>query len=264
MVRLVIDGHAINGESGTSLLQAWVAAGLPLVGNVGCMGQGVCGACRVLVRRPNERLAQTGLACETLVEEGMQVAFINISRQRRPHSYDLHALGDSWDAIARIDEIFPEATRCRHCGGCDAACPKGIEVEKMVNLAAVGQTLAAAELFDDCVQCNLCVAACPEHIDPAHLGQLVRRMTASMTLRPSDLIMRLHELEAGEQTIDLDSPGTLPQVSDDADVETADLETADVETADLETADLETAVVETAEIENADVENAQIENEEVQ
>lgn len=40
-VRLVIDGHAIDGEPETSLLQAWVAAGLPLTENVGCMGQGV-------------------------------------------------------------------------------------------------------------------------------------------------------------------------------------------------------------------------------
>lgn len=216
-VRLVIDGHPIDGEPGTSLLQAWVAAGLPLTENVGCMGQGVCGACRVLVRRSGERLAQTGLACETLVEDGMQVAFINLSRGSRPHPYDLHSLGDSWDAIARIDELFPEAKRCRHCGGCDSACPKGIQVEQMVNLAAVGQTYAAAELFDDCVQCNLCVAACPEHIDPAHLGQLVRRMTAAMTLRPSDLIMRLHELEAGQQPIDLDAPGALPPVPDGRD-----------------------------------------------
>lgn len=216
-VRLVIDGHLIDGEPGTSLLQAWVAAGLPLTENVGCMGQGVCGACRVLVRREGERLARTGLACETLVEDGMQVAFINLSRGSRPHAYNLQALGDSWDAIGRIDEFFPEAKRCRHCSGCDSACPKGIQVEAMVNLAAVGQTYAAAELFDGCVQCNLCVAACPEHIDPSHLGQFVRRMTASMTLRPSDLIMRLHEIEAGEQVIDIEATGEFPPAEDDED-----------------------------------------------
>ncbi len=186
------------------------------------MGQGVCGACRVLVRRSGQRLAGTGLACETLVEDGMQVAFINLSRGSRPHPYDLNALGDSWDGIARIDELFPEAQRCRHCGGCDAACPKGIQVEQMVNPAAVGQTYAAAELFDDCVQCNLCVAACPAYIDPAHLGQLVRRMTASMTLRPSDMIMRLHELEAGEQRIDLNAPGALPPLRDAEDAQAED------------------------------------------
>jgi succinate dehydrogenase/fumarate reductase-like Fe-S protein len=206
-VRLVFDGHAIEARAGTSLLQAWLAAGLPLTENVGCLGQGVCGACRVLVQRPGERLAGTALACEMQVEEGLQVAFVDHFPARRPHAYDLHALNDSWTAIDRLDEIFPEAKHCRHCNGCDRACPKGIEVQRTVNLAAVGQVFAAAELFDHCVMCNLCVAACPEHIDPAHLGQFVRRLSASLTLRPSDLITRLLEIGDGRQSIDPDAPG---------------------------------------------------------
>ncbi len=209
-VSLTFDGHAIRTTKGVSLLQAWTKAGLPLTENVGCMGQGVCGACRVLVRRPDERLASTALACEMLAEEGMQVSFIDHFPARRSHSYDLRALTDSWTAIEQIDVVFPEAKHCRHCSGCDTACPKGIEVERMVNLAAIGQAAAAAALFDDCVLCNLCVAACPEHIDPAHLGQFVRRVQASLTLRPSDLIMRLHEIEDGRQRIDLDAPGANP------------------------------------------------------
>lgn len=209
-LHLDFDGHAIEAMPGTSLLQAWTAAGLSLTENVGCMGQGVCGACRVLVRRPGQRLASTALACEMLAEEGMQVSFIDHFPARRPHAYDLHALTDSWTAIDQIDAVFPEAKHCRHCNGCDRACPKGIEVQRMVNLAAVGQANAAAELFDHCVLCNLCVAACPEHIDPAHLGQFVRRMNASLTLRPSDLIMRLHEIEDGRQPIDFDAPGANP------------------------------------------------------
>ena len=56
-LHLQFDGHAIEAVPGTSLLQAWTAAGLTLTENVGCMGQGVCGACRVLVRRPGQRLA---------------------------------------------------------------------------------------------------------------------------------------------------------------------------------------------------------------
>ncbi len=209
-VHLTFDGHSIQAAGSISLLQAWIKAGLPLTENVGCMGQGVCGACRVLVRRRGERLAGTALACETLVEDGMQVAFIDHFPARRPHVYDLHALTDSWAAIDQIDVVFPEAKHCRHCSGCDRACPKNIEVQHMVNLAAQGQTAAAGALFDDCVLCNLCVAACPEHIDPAHLGQFVRRLNASLTLRPADLIIRLHEIEAGGQPIDLNTAGANP------------------------------------------------------
>lgn len=215
-VGLTFDGHAIRAGAGVSLLEAWIRAGLPLTENVGCMGQGACGACRVLVRRPGERLASTALACEMLVEEGMQVAFIDHFPARRSHGYDLQRLNDTWTTIGQIGAVFPEAKHCRHCGGCDHACPKGIEVQRMVNLAAIGQTDAAADLFDHCVLCNLCVAACPEHIDPAHLGQFVRRMRASLTLRPSDLIMRLHEIAEGQQRIDPDAPGANPPPQDTA------------------------------------------------
>jgi len=211
-VSFVFEGHTIKAEAGSSLLQAWGAAGLPMTENVGCMGQGACGACRVLVRRQGERLAGTALACEMQAEEGMQVSFLDHFPARRPHAYDLHALTDSWTALDQIDAVFPEAKNCRHCSGCDRACPKGIEVQRMVNLAAAGEAFTAAALFDHCVMCNLCVAACPEHIDPAHLGQFVRRMNASITLRPADLIGRLREIDQGRQPIDLEAPGANPPV----------------------------------------------------
>lgn len=205
-IPLTFDGHAITARPGASLLQAWTAAGLPLTENVGCMGQGVCGACRVLVRRAGQRIAEAALACETRVEAGMQVAFVEHFPARRAHAYELAAIGDAWAPPAAIDAVFPEAKSCRHCGGCDAACPKGIEVEKAVGLAVEGRALAAGALFDHCVMCNLCVAACPEHIAPAHLGQFLRRMSASQTLRPVDLVLRLAEIERGQQPIDLDGP----------------------------------------------------------
>jgi len=210
VVELTFDGNPIKTVPGMSLLQAWTGAGLPLTENVGCMGQGVCGACRVLLRKPGERLATTALACETIAEPGMQVSFIDHFPASRSHAYNLQTLTDSWSAIEQVDQVFPEAKHCRHCGGCDRACPKGIEVQNMVNLAASGQTEAAAALFDHCVMCNLCVAACPEHIAPAHLGQFVRRMNASLTLRPADLITRLREIEGGQQPIDFDAPGANP------------------------------------------------------
>ena len=212
-IRLTIDGHAIETHPGLSLIQAWIGAGLPLSENVGCMGQGVCGACRVLVRRVGERIASAALACEMRAEDGMHVAFVDHFPAKRAHVYDLDALPDSWGAIAAIDRIFPEAKHCRHCGGCDAACPKGIAVHEAVNLAVEGRALAAAARFDHCVMCNLCVAACPEHIAPAHLGQFLRRMVTSATLRPGDLILRLREIEEGKQAIDFDAPGARPEGS---------------------------------------------------
>lgn len=206
-VRLTFDGQVMAVASGTSLIQAWIESGRPLVDNVGCMGQGACGACRVLVRRAQSGTVETALACETPVEDGMQVASVDYFPAHRPHLYDLHAEAESGTAD-RLNTIFPEAAHCRHCGGCDRACPRDIEVERMVNLAAAGEAEEAAALFDHCVMCNLCVAACPEDIDPAHLGQFVRRLTAATTALPVDLDQRLQEIRAGQQPIRLPaSPG---------------------------------------------------------
>ncbi len=201
-VRLVFDGHTLEATAGTSLIQAWVEAGQPLVDNVGCMGQGVCGACRVLVRDADTGAVTTALACETPVAAGMQVSFVDYFPARRRHTYALDAMVAGPATAADVARIFPEAPHCRHCSGCDRACPRGIEVEKMVERAVAGDLAGAASLFDHCVMCNLCVAACPEHIDPAHLGQFVRRQQAAAMPQPHDLQQRLAEIEAGQQLID--------------------------------------------------------------
>src|SRR6478672_1734273 len=73
MVCLSIEGHQVEAPANCSILQAFVHAGQTLVQGVGCMGQGVCGSCRVMVRRSGEQEVKTALACETLIEDGMQV-----------------------------------------------------------------------------------------------------------------------------------------------------------------------------------------------
>jgi ferredoxin len=210
LVQLSIDGRALQAPATSSILQAMVHSGQTLVEGVGCMGQGVCGSCRVMVRRAGEREVSTALACETLVQEGMQVAFLEYFTSAMRHRYRIEDFADSWQALPQINEVFPESSHCRHCGGCDRACPKGLEVQRGVNHAAAGELAAASEVFDECVMCNLCTLACPEHISPNHLGLFVRRLRASASLRPSDLLLRLQEIERGEQTIDFDAPGAHP------------------------------------------------------
>lgn len=207
MVRLTIEGRAIEAPAQSSILQAFVHAGETLVEGVGCMGQGVCGSCRVMVRRSDSQEVKTALACETVIEDGMQVAFLEYFAHYDRRVYRIEDIGDSWRALSKIGEVFPEAAHCRHCSGCDRACPKGLEVQRGVNLATSGELLAASHVFDECVMCNLCTLACPEHIRPNHLGLFVRRMIATLTLRPADLMRRLQQIERGEMTIDFDAPG---------------------------------------------------------
>ncbi|MGF6484625.1 4Fe-4S dicluster domain-containing protein [Paraburkholderia sp. JPY419] len=210
MVRVSIEGREIQAPGNCSILQAMGHAGQTLVEGVGCMSQGVCGSCRVMVRRSGEQEVKTALACETLVEEGMQVAFLDYFTESERHLYRMEEISDSWQALGKIAEIFPEAAHCRHCSGCDRACPKGLDVQRGVNLAVEGNLPASSQVFDECVMCNLCTLACPEHIRPNHLGVFVRRMIASLSLRPANLMRRLRQIESGELKIDFDAPGAQP------------------------------------------------------
>lgn len=199
--RVTINGHSIETSTSRSLLEAVIDSGQPLTDGVGCMGQGVCGSCRVLLRRKDSREVTTALACETGVEDGMQVSFLDHLPMNRHHTYTTNDWDDTWNLLDRVNSAFPEASHCRHCGGCDRACPKHLEVQKGVNLAASGD-LSAAKVFDECIMCNLCTIACPEHISPNHLGLYIRRMTASVMLRPSDLLLRLRQIDLGVMPVD--------------------------------------------------------------
>ena len=210
MVRLIVEGRSIAAPATSSILQAFVQAGETLVEGVGCMGQGVCGSCRVMVRRAGHQEVKTQLACETVVEDGMQVSFLDYMTPSTRNVYRIEDLADSWQAPRKLLEFFPEAPNCRHCGGCDRACPKGLDVQRGVNLAVEGDLGASAQVFDECVMCNLCTLACPEHIDPNHLGLFVRRTIASLSLRPADLMRRLEQIERGDMTIDFGAPGARP------------------------------------------------------
>ena len=99
LVRLGIEGRTVEAPATSSILQAFVYAGQTLVEGVGCMGQGVCGSCRVMVRRAGTPEVKTELACETVVEEGMQVAFLDYFTSSVRHVYriedDRQQLGGS-------------------------------------------------------------------------------------------------------------------------------------------------------------------------
>lgn len=207
-VNVVIDGKAIQAPSSLSVIQALWHAGYPRVKGVGCL-EGVCGSCRVLVRRDGQDKVSMELGCQTLVEEGMQVLFLVFPNPTH-HHYQLDEIKNSWDVQAEFHRIFPEANHCRHCSGCYNACPKGINVEQGVRLASKGRFREASELFVECIMCNLCLTGCPEEIAPNHVGLFARRVTAYFHIRPSNLINRLEELRKGKLGVDINSPGSQP------------------------------------------------------
>ena len=213
-LRVTISGRELASVAGRTVIQAWLDAGLPLARGVGCMGQGVCGSCRAMVRRRGREDVRTELACETRVEDGMEVVFLEDLHTQPRHTYDLEAISDGWQLLERARTAFPEAARCRHCGGCDRACPKGIAVEAAVEAAVAGRMMDAARAFEPCIMCNLCTAVCPEQIAPNHLGVFLRRATTRLALLPSDLVQRLRQIEQGTMTLEIDAPGARPPSSE--------------------------------------------------
>src|SRR3954453_2014799 len=63
LVQITVDGKAIHVAPGNTVIQALALSGEPLLEHVGCMGQGVCGSCRCMVRRLGSRDVKTELAC---------------------------------------------------------------------------------------------------------------------------------------------------------------------------------------------------------
>lgn len=200
IVNVTINGKHIQAPSSLSVIQALWHGGYPRVKSVGCL-QGVCGSCRVLVRRAGTNEVKMALGCQTLVEEGMEVNFLVFPNPTH-HKYDLQDIPNSWEVQAQFHKIFPEAVHCRHCHGCDGSCPKDIQVEKGVQLAIEGRFREAGELFVECVMCNFCMTACPEFIAPNHVGLFARRTTAYFHMRPSNLIRRLEQMRQGNLLVD--------------------------------------------------------------
>jgi len=199
LVSATINGKHITAPASLSVIQALWHAGYPRVKSVGCL-EGACGSCRVMVRRAGSREISTELGCQVLIEEGMHVNFLLFPNPTH-HRYQLEQIANSWEVQTQFQHCFPEASACRHCGGCNSTCPKGIEVEKGVELAARGRYREAGELFIECVMCNLCQTACPEQIAPNHVGVFARRVTAYFHIRPSNLINRLEKLRNGEMQV---------------------------------------------------------------
>lgn len=209
-VTLTINGHSITAPVSLSVIQALWHAGYPQIEGVGCL-DGVCGSCRVMVRRAGSSEIKMELACQLLIEDGMNV-FFQAFDTASSHHYDLSEISSSWNVQTEFHRIFPEAEKCRHCHGCNVACPKGIDVESGVDLAVRGRFRESGDLFIECVMCNLCMTGCPEFIDPNHVGLFARRVTGYFDIRPSNLINQLEAIRTGELDVVFDSNDTLDEL----------------------------------------------------
>jgi len=201
-VNVTINGKSLTVPKALSVVQALWLGGYPRIESLGCL-EGVCGSCRVLVRRAGSAVVSTELACQLLVEEGLDVSFLPYT-DTQPRTYQLGCPISLSSVLETFTQTFPEAAKCRHCGGCDNSCPKGITVESAITLATAGDYQTAGEMFLECVLCELCETACPEFITPAQIGTFSRKVTTLLSRRPSNLIHRIEALAHQQFKVDID------------------------------------------------------------
>lgn len=193
-VTIYIMGRGYKVPADLTILTAMEFAGYKFVRGVGCR-QGFCGACSTVYRRKGDYKLQTGMACQTRVEDGMylvQIPFVpadkaiyNIEKEK----YDVNV----------ILKYYPEIARCVSCNTCTKACPQDLEVMDYVQAALKGDFEKAAEESFDCIQCGLCAARCPSELVQYHIAQLARRMYGRYEFpEPDYLKKRVKDINNGK------------------------------------------------------------------
>ena len=194
MVEVFIMGKAYTVPASLTIMKAMEYAGYKLVRGVGCR-EGFCGACGTVFRRRGDYKLYSGLACQTLVEDGMYLAQIPFFPAEKA-VYDVRELEPNASSILRY---YPELARCVSCNSCTKVCPQEINVMDYVNEALRGDIARAAATSFDCIMCGLCAARCHAEMPQYLIGILARRLYAAhIAARDAELDSRVEEILDGD------------------------------------------------------------------
>ncbi|MCK5552939.1 MAG: 4Fe-4S dicluster domain-containing protein [Deltaproteobacteria bacterium] len=193
-------GRKYRVPSSLTVQKAMEYAGFQIIRGCGCRG-GACGACAMVYGGPGNYKIRTGLACVTLVEQGMMV--LNMPHfPSRKGVYDIENVKPMAENIAKL---YPEIARCLGCNTCTKMCPQDIPVMEVVAAASVGDIQKAADLSMECVMCTLCAAKCPGELSPHYIALLCRRLYGKYLVPPyPHVIDRLKQLDSGECDEEMD------------------------------------------------------------
>ena len=193
MATVFIMGKPARVPADATIMRAIEFSGQQIIRGAGCR-EGFCGACGTLYRLPGDYRLHAGLACTTLVQEGMALTQIpSVPLQKAV--YDLERLTPGVDTIKRL---YPSTFRCVACGTCTKACPQGLQVMDYVQAAMRGDIAELMELSYDCVACGLCALRCPAEIVQHKVGILGRRLFGRYLRKESpELQRRIEEVAAG-------------------------------------------------------------------
>lgn len=192
LVTVTINERPCHIPSAITAIQAlWYAGERPIKG-IGCLG-GSCGACVFSYRIGNDPAIKTGLACQTLVEEGMRFSFS--PQSIKPGA--VYTLQDLQPAKEQLAKFYPEARRCTNCMACNWVCPQGIDARAMVRRATAGDFADSAERYTTCIMCGLCATVCDVAIAPQRVGLFAHRAVARSLPPPVALLARIEEIRSG-------------------------------------------------------------------
>jgi succinate dehydrogenase/fumarate reductase-like Fe-S protein len=193
-VTISIMGREYRVPAGLTILQAMEFSGYRLERGVGCRG-GVCGACSATYRVRGDYHLKSGLACQTVVEDGMELTQLPFFPANKA-VYDVEAIVPD---EGMLREYYPELTRCMGCNSCTLICPQKLEVMEYMSAALRGDIAKVAELSFECILCRLCVTRCPADEVQPFVAILARRIYGRHLAPPSPhLARRVTEINEGK------------------------------------------------------------------
>jgi len=200
-----IDGQAYNVPGDITILHAIEYAGYKVIRGCGCRG-GVCGACATVYRQKGDATLRTCLACQTVVQDGMQLSLFKYFPVAR-HTYRLDELRPE---ASMVMGIYPQIAQCMGCNTCTKSCPMDIPVMQSMSRILQGDIKTVADWTISCVMCGLCAGRCPAELSPYLYFLLCRRMYGKFILNPFiDVTTRIDEIRQKKYEAELDELMTL-------------------------------------------------------
>lgn len=191
MATVFIMGKAHQVPAEATIMGAIEYAGYQIKRGAGCR-EGFCGACATVYRLPNDYKIYTGLACTTLVEDGMWLSQLPAIPAQKP-VYDIDKLEPN---VATFQKLYPEVFRCVACNTCTKACPQDLEVMDYIQAVMRGDIEQVMDLSFDCLSCGMCAIRCPAEIVQYNVGLLARRLYGKYLSKESkQLKKRMEEIK---------------------------------------------------------------------
>jgi formate hydrogenlyase subunit 6/NADH:ubiquinone oxidoreductase subunit I len=191
MATVFIMGKAHKVPADATIMGAIEYAGYQLKRGAGCR-EGFCGACATVYRLPGDYKIYTGLACTTLVEDGMWLSQLPTFPAQKA-IYDLDKLEPN---VETIQMLYPEVFRCVACNTCTKACPQDLEVMDYIQAAMRGDIEMVMDLSFDCICCGLCAIRCPAEIVQYNVSILAKRLYGKyLSPESKQLEKRLREMK---------------------------------------------------------------------